>query len=74
MSVTRPVNRFRTGWRRWGKVFIIYIDHDEVGRMRFGRLYVTLVQRRDENGVAGVSSLSNEEPLMVMKAGIDIVR
>ena len=41
--------------------------------MRFCRTHVTAMRRGDEDRAMRVSSLANEEPLVVVKAGIDIV-
>ena len=42
--------------------------------MRFGGVYVATVGRWDKDCAARVSSLANEEPLVVVKTGVDIVR
>ena len=41
--------------------------------MRFCRAHVAAVRGRDKDRVARVSSLTNEEPLVVVKACVDIV-
>ena len=42
--------------------------------MRLRRAHITAVCGRDKDRATWVSSLANEEPLVVVKAGIDIVR
>ena len=42
--------------------------------MRFRRAYIAAMCGGDKDCVVGVSSLTNEEPLVVVKVGIDIVR
>ena len=42
--------------------------------MQFGRTHVSAVRGRDEDRATGVSSLANEEPLIDMDLGIDIMR
>ena len=47
---------------------------DEIGRMWFRRVYITAMRGGNKDRTTGVSSLANEEPVVVVKAGIDIVR
>jgi hypothetical protein len=42
--------------------------------VRLGGAYVTATCGRDKDCAARVSSLTNEEPLVVVEAGVDIVR
>ena len=41
--------------------------------MWFCRVLITTMRGGDKDRAMGVSSLANEEPLMVMKARIDVV-
>ena len=67
--------RYDPGLRgcRQRKIFIVYVYGDEVGGMRFYRTHVAAVRGGDENCSARVSPLTNEEPLVIVKACIDIV-
>ena len=42
--------------------------------MRLGGAYVTAMRGRDEDRATWVSSLTNEEPLVIVKACVDIMR
>ena len=42
--------------------------------MRFSGAHIAAMGGRDKDRATRMSSLANEEPLMVMKAGVDIVR
>ena len=42
--------------------------------MRFRRAYIAAMCRGDKDRAAGMSSLANEEPSMVVKACVDVVR
>ena len=42
--------------------------------MRFGGVYSVSMRRGDKDHAAGVSSLTNEEPLRVVQSGVDIMR
>ena len=41
--------------------------------MWFRRAYIAAMRRGDKDRATRVSSLANEEPLVVVKAGVDIV-
>ena len=59
---------------RWqGKVVVVHVHGDEVGRMRFRGAYVAAMSGWNEDRATGMSPLANEEPLVVVKAGVDIV-
>ena len=60
------------GYWQW-EVFIVYVDRDKISRMLFSGSDVTLMRQQDEDRVARVSSLTNKEPLMVVKMCIDIM-
>ena len=60
------------GRRRW-KVFVIHVHGDKVGRVWFRRAYITAMCGGDKDRAARVPSLTNEEPLVVVKACVDIV-
>ena len=47
---------------------------DEVGGVWLGRAYVTAMCGGNKDRATRVSSLTNEEPLVVVKAGVDIMR
>ena len=61
------------GCRQW-KIFVVHVYGDGVGGVRFCRAHVAAMRRGDEDCVAGVSSLTNEEPLVVVKVCVNIVR
>ena len=42
--------------------------------MWLGRAYVAAMRRGDKDRTVRVSSLANEEPLMVVKVGVNVVR
>ena len=42
--------------------------------MRFRGSYIAAMRGGNENRAAGVSSLANEEPLMIVEARVDVVR
>ena len=58
---------------RFRQVLIIHIDRDEIGGVQFGRLYSASMRGGDKDSAMRMSSLTNEEPLMVVKSGIDIM-
>ena len=41
--------------------------------MWFGRAYIASVRGGDKDCVMGVSSLANEEPLVVVKSGVNVM-
>ena len=63
------------GSRRCGqwKVFIVHVHGDEVGRVWFRRPYIVAMRGGNKDRATGVSSLANEEPLMVVKTRVDVV-
>ena len=61
------------GRRQW-EVFVVHVHGDEVGRVWFRRAYITAMRGGDKDRATGVSSLANEEPLVVVKACVDVVR
>ena len=72
------MHRLRNGLRLRGcwqwKIFIVHVHGDEVGRVWLYRTYVAAMRRGDEDCAARVSSLTDKEPLVIVKAHIDIVR
>ena len=62
-----------SGWCRQREVLVVYIDGDEVGGVQFGGTHVASVQRGNKDRMAGMSSLTNEEPLGVVELSVDVV-
>ena len=60
------------GCQKW-KVFVVHVHGDEIGRVRFRRVYIVAMRKGDKDRAARVSPLTNEEPLVVVKACIDIM-
>ena len=60
--------------RRQREVFVIHVYGDEIHRVLFDGAFVTVMCGGDKDRATRVSSLTNEEPLVVMKACVDIVR
>ena len=58
---------------RQGEIFVIHVHGDEVGGVWFCRVYVAAMCGGDEDRATGVSSLTNEEPLVVVKARVDVM-
>ena len=71
MSGLRNGLRSRGRWQ--GKVFVVHVHSDEVGGMWFCGAYIAAVGRWDKDRATGMPSLANEEPLVVVKVGIDIM-
>jgi hypothetical protein len=63
-----------SGWYGKREVIIIQVNHDEVGGVRFSGVYVASMQRGDKDHATRVSSLTNEEPLGVVEACVDIMQ
>ena len=59
---------------RWQwEIVVIHVHGDEVGRVWFCRAYIATMRGGDEDRAMGVSSLANEEPLVVVEACVDVV-
>ena len=56
-----------------GEIFVVHVHSDEVGRVWFRRADITVVCRGNKDRAARVSSLTNEEPVMVVETRVDIV-
>ena len=63
--------RSRGCWQ-W-KVVVVYVHGDEVGGVRLGGAHITAMRGGNKNHATRMLSLANEEPLVVVKAGVDIV-
>ena len=61
------------GWRQKREIVVVHVDGDKIGGVWFGRMHVLAVRGGDEDHAAGVSSLTNEEPLVVVKACVNIM-
>ena len=60
---------------RWqGEVLVVHVYSDEVGRVWLCGAYIATMGGWDKDRATRVSSLANEEPLVVVEAGVDIVR
>ena len=48
------------------EVLVIHVNCGEVNRVRSSGAYIAMMRGKDKDRPMGVSSLSNEEPLVVM--------
>ena len=55
------------------KIFVIHVYGNEVSGVRLCGAYIATMRGGDEDRAAGVLSLTNKEPLVVVKVRIDIV-
>ena len=62
------------GWHWWWEVFVVHVHGNEVGRVWLRRAYIVAMRGGDEDCATRMLSLTNEEPLMVMKACVNIMR
>ena len=60
-------------WSGERVILIIHVDGDEFTRMRLNRLHIMSLRGGDKDHATRVSSLTNEEPLVVVELCVDVM-